>query len=348
MQRDSSTTSGAGRVGDTSWRDVVAKYQQPSTARALWQLASTLIPYALLWYLIYHALEISLWLALPLALLAAGFAVRLFIIFHDCGHGSFLGSRRANDFVGVLTGVLTFCPYYHWRWQHGVHHGTAGQLDRRGTGDVWTMTVREYLEASRWRRWTYRLARNPLVLFVLAPLFIFVIYQRFPAVNAKERERRSVWRMNFALAGMIVVLSWIYGVWPYLLIQSVVMGVAGAAGIFLFYVQHQFEDAYWEREADWDYTAAALRGSSFYKLPKVLQWFSGNIGFHHVHHLSPRIPNYNLQKCHEAESLFQQVKTMTIASSLRSLSLRLWDEQTRKLVGYAHLRRARPPCPTDP
>ena len=348
MQSDSSATSGAGRPDDTSWRNVVTKYQQPSAARAVWQLASTLIPYALLWYLMYHAIEISLWLALPLALLAAAFLVRIFIIFHDCGHGSFLGSRRANDFVGTVAGVLTFSPYHHWRWQHGIHHGTAGQLDRRGTGDVWTMTVREYLEASRWRRWTYRLARNPLVLFVLAPLFIFVIWQRFPAADAGVRERRSVLRMNLALAGMVIVLISIFGLWPYLLLQSVVTAVAGAAGIWLFYVQHQFEDAYWERAADWDYTAAALRGSSFYKLPRVLQWFSGNIGFHHIHHLSPRIPNYNLQKCHERESLFQQVKTMTVASSLRSLRLRLWDEQNRKLVGYAHLRRARPPCPTDP
>jgi acyl-lipid omega-6 desaturase (Delta-12 desaturase) len=324
---------------DESWRGAVAKYQQSSTARACWQLASTLIPYALIWYLMYHAMAISLWLALPLAVLAAAFLVRLFIIFHDCTHGSFIGSRRANDAVGVLTGVLTFCPYHHWRWQHGVHHGTAGQLDRRGTGDVWTMTVQEYLEASRWRRWTYRLARNPLVLFVLAPLFIFMIYQRFPATSARVRERRSVYRMNFALAGMVAVLSWIYGIWPYLLMQAVVIAIAGAAGIWLFYVQHQFEDAYWEREADWDYAAAALRGSSFYKLPGILQWFSGNIGFHHVHHLSPRIPNYNLQKCHEAESLFRQVKTMTLASSLRSLSLRLWDEQSRKLVSYAYVRR---------
>lgn len=348
MQSDSSATSGAGRQDDMSWRDVVAKYQHPSSVRAVWQLVSTLVPYALLWYLMYHALEISLWLAIPLAVLAAAFLVRIFIIFHDCGHGSFLGSRRANDAVGVLAGILTFSPYHHWRWQHSIHHGTAGQLDRRGTGDVWTMTVQEYLEASRWRRCVYRLARNPFVLFVLAPLFMFVIWQRFPAADARARERRSVRRMNFALAGMVIVLSWIFGVWPYLLLQAVVMAIAGAAGLWLFYVQHQFEDAYWEREADWNYLAAALRGSSFYKLPKVLQWFSGNIGFHHVHHLSPRIPNYNLQKCHEAESLFQQVKTMTLASSLRSLRLRLWDEQNRKLVSYAHLRRARPPCPTDP
>jgi acyl-lipid omega-6 desaturase (Delta-12 desaturase) len=341
MQNDSSATSGAGRPDNGSWRDVVAKYQQASNGRAFWQLASTLIPYALLWYLMYHAIQISLWLALPLALVAAAFQVRIFIIFHDCGHGSFLPSRRANDIVGFFVGVLTFSPYRHWTWQHAIHHGTAGQLDRRGMGDLWTMTVQEYLEATPLRRLLYRLARNPVVLFVLAPVFIFLVYQRFPSPEAKARERRSVHRLNFALLGMGLVLSSIYGLWPYLMIQSLVIAVSGAVGIWMFYVQHQFEEAYWEREADWDYVSAALRGSSFYKLPRVLQWFSGNIGFHHVHHLSPRIPNYNLQKAHEAESLFQQVKTMTLASSLRTLSLRLWDEQERKLVGYAHLRRMR-------
>ena len=341
MPSDASVASDTGRTGEASWRDVVAKYQRPSTARALWQLASTLIPYALLWYLMYHAAEVSLWLAVPVAVVAAAFLVRIFIIFHDCGHGSFLRSRRANDAVGFLTGILTFSPYYHWRWQHAVHHGTAGDLDRRGMGDVWTMTVQEYLDASRWRRCVYRLNRNPVVLFVLAPFFVFVVYQRFPSPRANRRERRSVQWLNLALIGVVAGLAWTFGIWPYLLIQSIVMAVAGAAGVWLFYVQHQFEDAYWERGEDWSYTAAALRGSSFYKLPRVLQWFSGNIGFHHIHHLSPRIPNYNLQKCHEGEPLFQQVNTLTLASSMRSLTLRFWDEHDKKLVGYAGLRRIR-------
>jgi omega-6 fatty acid desaturase (delta-12 desaturase) len=341
MQSDSSAAGDSSRTGDASWRDVVAKYQRPCNARALWQLASTLIPYALLWYLMYHAIAVSLWLAVPVAVLAAAFLLRIFIIFHDCGHGSFLDSRRANDAVGFLTGVLTFCPYHHWRWQHAIHHGTTGDLDRRGMGDVWTMTVQEYLDASLWRRCAYRLARNPVILFILAPLFVFVVYQRFASPRANRRERHSVQWMNLALLGMAVALAWIFGIWPYLLIQSIVVAVAGTAGIWLFYVQHQFEDAYWKRSEDWNYTAAALRGSSFYKLPRVLQWFSGNIGFHHIHHLSPRIPNYNLQKCHEGEPMFQQVRTMTLASSLRSLTLRFWDEHENRLIGYAGLRRIR-------
>ena len=201
------------------------------------------------------------------------------------------------------------------------------------------MTVQEYLSASPRRRLNYRLARNPLVLFVLAPLFVFVVKQRFASPNADKRRRRSVWKLNWVLLGIAVLLSWVFGIAPYLLIQSIVMTIAGAVGLWLFYVQHQFEGVYWERGDSWDYTAAALRGSSYYKLPKVLQWLSGNIGFHHIHHLSPRIPNYNLQRCHESDRLFQEVTTVTLTSSLRSLKLRFWDEQRGKLVGFAHLRR---------
>jgi omega-6 fatty acid desaturase (delta-12 desaturase) len=317
----------------------VARYQHASTKRALWQLTNTFGPYVLLWYAMYRVLEISLWLTVPLAIVSAAFLVRIFIIFHDCGHGSYFRSRRANDIVGSIAGVLTFTPYRHWRWEHAIHHGSAGDLDRRGTGDIWTMTVEEYLSASPRRRLNYRLARNPLVLFVIAPLFVFVIKQRFASPTADKRHRRSVWMLNWALLGVAALLSWIFGIAPYLLIQSITIAVAGSIGLWLFYVQHQFEGVYWERGDNWDYTTAALRGSSYYKLPKVLQWLSGNIGFHHIHHLSPRIPNYNLQRCHESDRLFQQVTPVTLRASLRSLRFRLWDEQCGKLVGYAHLRR---------
>jgi len=218
-----------------------------------------------------------------------------------------------------------------------VHHSSAGDLDRRGIGDIWTMTVEEYLSASPRRRLVYRLTRNPLVLFVIAPLFVFVVKQRFASPKADKRHRRSVWRLNWVLLGTAALLSWIFGIAPYLLIQSIAMAVAGAIGLWLFYVQHQFEGVYWERSDNWDYTRAALHGSSYYKLPKVLQWLSGNIGFHHIHHLSPRIPNYNLQRCHESNRLFQEVTTITLTASLRSLKLRFWDEHGRKLVGYAQL-----------
>ena len=322
-----------------TWRDSVARYQHPSARSAAWQLTNTFVPYVLLWELMYLTAQLSWWLTIPLAMVAGAFLVRIFIVFHDCGHGSYFRSARANDLVGSIAGLLTFTPYHHWRREHAIHHGTAANLDRRGTGDVWTMTVQEYLEASRGRRFAYRLARNPLVLFVLAPLFIFIIRHRFVPAGADARQRRSIWRMNLALLCATSALTWLFGVGPYLLIQATAMLVAGAAGVWLFYVQHQFEGVYWERGEAWDYTEAALRGSSFYKLPAVLQWFSGNIGFHHVHHLNPRVPNYNLQKCHEGEPLFRQVKPITLGASLKSLAFRLWDEQGKQLVGYAQARR---------
>jgi omega-6 fatty acid desaturase (delta-12 desaturase) len=320
------------------WKGIVARYRKPSTWRALWQIVNSLGPYVLLWYLMYCSLAVSWWITLPLAVLAGGFIVRVFIIHHDCGHGSFFRSRRANDFWGFLTGVLTFVPYDHWRWEHALHHATSGNLDRRGVGDIWTLTVQEYLESSRWRRFAYRLARNPVVLFVIAPLFMFLIKQRFPKPAAGRRERHSVYWTNLAIFSMAGVLIWIFGWKAYLLIQVTITAVAGSTGVWLFYVQHQFEGVYWERGGQWDYTAAGLQGSSFYKLPKILQWFSGNIGYHHIHHLSSRIPNYNLERCHKAHPLFQSVKPVTLFSSLKSLGFRLWDERRGKLVGFCDLR----------
>jgi len=326
---------------NAAWKEVVLKYQKPSVWVAWWQITNTIIPFGALWYLMSLCLPVSWWLVVPLAVLAGAFLVRVFIIFHDCGHGSYFKSRRANDAVGFLTGVLTFTPYYHWRWEHAIHHSSSGDLDKRGTGDVWTMTVQEYLESSRWKKFAYQLSRNPFILFVIAPLFLFLIRQRFPSPKASERERHSVWAMNAAILGMALGLSWLVGLKAYLLIQLIILMVAGGAGVWMFYVQHQFEDVYWERGEDWSYVSAALEGSSFYKLPRILQWFSGNIGFHHIHHLSPRIPNYNLEKCHQADPLFQQVKPITLFSSFKSATYRLWDEENKKLVGYRHLRELR-------
>lgn len=324
------------------WKRIVAKYQKPSAPRALWQIANTLVPYALLWYLMYHTLAVSWWLTVPLAILAGAFLVRVFIIFHDCGHGSFFKSRRANHFWGFLCGLLTFTPFYHWRWEHSLHHASSGDLDRRGTGDVWTLTVQEYLEASRGKRFAYRLARNPIVLFVIAPCYLFVIRHRFPKAGAGRRERYSVYWMNLAILGVAASMSAMFGFKAYLLIQLTALMAAGSAGVWLFYVQHQFEGVYWERGDKWDYATAALKGSSFYKLPKVLQWFSGNIGFHHIHHLSPRIPNYRLERCHQAEpAVSDGVEPVTLFSSLKSFTFRLWDEQRQRLVGYGYLRTVR-------
>ena len=334
MNKESGSPANKTHPSIAEWKEIVAEYQKPSTGRASWQLVNTLGPYALVWYLMYLSLSVSYWLTLPLAILVGGLLVRVFIIFHDCGHGSFFKSRIANDITGFITGMLNFTPYFHWRWEHAVHHQSSGDLDRRGTGDVWTMTVKEYRASSRWRRLSYRIVRNPIVLLFVAPFYLFVVRERFATKGASPRDRRSVWWMNLALFGMVAALSYAFGLKEYLLIQLTVTMVGGAAGVWMFYVQHQFEDTYWERKEDWDFTAAALQGSSFYKLPAILQWFSGNIGFHHIHHLSSRIPNYSLERCHKSHPIFQNVKPITLRTSLRSLHFRLWDEENRKLVGF--------------
>jgi omega-6 fatty acid desaturase (delta-12 desaturase) len=341
MSTDADPTPSSPHLSVAEWKQIIAPYEEPSVYRATWQIVDTLGPYALLWVLIFHSLSVSWWLTLSLAAVSGTLLVRVFIIFHDCGHRSFFRSRLANDVTGFIAGMLAFTPYYHWRWEHSLHHATAGDLDRRGSGDVWTMTVQEYLESSRWKRFAYRLARNPIVLFVLAPVFLFAVRQRFPSAKASARERESVMWMNLAVLGMATALSWVFGLVPYLLIQLTVMMVGGAAGVWLFYVQHQFEDAYWERREDWDYTAAALQGSSFYKLPKILQWLSGNIGFHHIHHLSSRIPNYNLERCHQSHPLFRGVEPITLLSSFGATRFRRWDERPRRLVSFRHLKELR-------
>jgi len=334
-----SAASPISRVAE--WRPLVAEFQRSCAWRAGWQLGSTLALYAATWVLLYFAIAYSWWLAVPLVAVGAGLLVRIFIIFHDATHGSFLSSRVANDLVGSFTGVLTFTPYRHWRAEHAIHHGATGDLDRRGVGDVWTMTVREYLSSSRSRRLAYRIVRNPITLFLVAPFVLFVGLHRISRRGASEDERRSVRHTNIALFVMLCVMGSIYGFLPYIVLQLSIMTAAGAIGIWLFYMQHQYEEAYWERHENWDYTEAALEGSSFLRLPKVLQWFSGNIGFHHIHHLSPRIPNYHLERCHNSHTLFSGVRVMTFRSSFRSLSLRLWDEGSQRLVGWRHLRQIR-------
>jgi len=332
----------APRAAEDDWRESVAPYQEPDHKRAVWQVITSHGAYALVWCAMFFAWQLAWWLALPLAVLAGGLLVRVFIIFHDCGHGSFLRSRRANSILGFVSGLLTYTPYHAWRGEHARHHKSSGDLGRRGIGDLWTMTVEEYLAASRWRRFSYRLARNPWVLFLIAPLFTFVIYQRIPTAGAEPRHTRSVWVMNLALVLWTLLGCWVFGALPYLVLQAVVMAVAGSAGVWLFYVQHQFEDTYWTQGAEWNYTTAALRGSSYYRLPRILQWFSGNIGFHHVHHLSPSIPNYHLEACHRSDPLFSSVPPLTLRASLRSASLRLWDESSSRLICFRQLRALRP------
>jgi omega-6 fatty acid desaturase (delta-12 desaturase) len=309
-------------------------FQRSSIRGSLWQLANSLIPYAGLWVLMAHTVEVSYPLTLGLAVLAAGFLVRIFIIFHDCGHGSFFRSRRANEWVGFLTGVLTLTPHHKWWHDHALHHAHAGNLDRRGDGDVWTMTVQEFREASRWKKLGYVLVRQPLFMLTVGPLLVFVVQHRFPSRSSRAKERRSVLLTNLALAVGVVTLGLTIGWLDYLAIHLPILMISGAAGIWLFYVQHQYEETYWRREEECDFFDAALQGSSWYDLPRVLQWFSGNIGFHHVHHLSPRIPNYRLEACHRAFEVLRSVRPLGLRRSLRSAQLRLWDEEQMRLVGW--------------
>jgi acyl-lipid omega-6 desaturase (Delta-12 desaturase) len=325
-----------------AWIALVAKYQTSNAWQSIWQVVNSFIPFGLLWYLMYLSLAYSYWLTLGLALLAAGFLVRIFIIQHDCGHGSFFKSRKANDFLGSVCGVLTFTPYHYWRKSHAIHHASAGSLEDRGVGDIYTMTIKEYLQQSKWGRLKYRLYRHPLLLFVLAPTFLFLVLYRIPLAESKskswKRERASVHWTNLAIAAVVIGLSLVIGLKSFLLIQLPIIILAATMGTWMFYIQHQFEDTYYAHGDDWDYTLAALQGSSYYQLPKVLQWFTGNIGFHHIHHLSPRIPNYRLQKCHEENPVFQQVVVLTLWTSLQSVFLSLWDEEQSKLVGFRHLK----------
>ena len=320
------------------WQQAVANYQRPEVKRSLWQLANSLLPYFALWYLMVRSLEISYWLTLALAFPAAGFMMRIFIIFHDCGHRSFFMSERANAIVGFFTGLLTFTAFYQWTHDHAVHHATAGNLDRRGVGDVKVLTVKEYLALPAWKRFGYRCMRNPLLMFTVGATLVFLVAHRFTHKGSGRRERYSVYWTNLALLVLAGLASLTIGFKTYLLVQLPIVVIGTSLGVWLFYVQHQFEDVYWARQDRWDYARAALLGSSYYKLPAILQWFSGNIGFHHIHHLSPRIPNYFLAQCHREHAIFQAVRPLTILSSLKSLSLRLYDEDQRKLVGYAALR----------
>jgi omega-6 fatty acid desaturase (delta-12 desaturase) len=324
-----------------SWRQVVAKYEHPDLPRSVWQVVNTVIPYCILWYLMYRSLEVSYWTTLALSVLTAGFLVRIFIIFHDCGHAAFFKSQKANDLLGFIAGVLTLTPYFGWRREHAIHHATAGDLDRRGVGDIWTLTVKEYLDLPPRRRLEYRLYRNPLLMFVLGPLFVFLIRHRFAGPTASKRERDSVRWTNLALLGIVASMHAAIGIKALVLVHLPIVMIASAAGVWLFYVQHQYEGVYWERHEHWDYVTLALQGSSFYKLPRILQWFTGNIGFHHIHHLSPRIPNYFLERCHEENPMFQEVKPITLCASFKSLTFRLWDEEGRKLVGFGYLKDLR-------
>lgn len=322
----------------------LSEYASPSRWRALFQLVNTFVPYVALWLLMLASLDVSYWLTLLLSVPAAGLLVRLFIIQHDCGHGSFFGSRAANDKIGAVLGVMTLVPYTYWRKTHAVHHATSGDLERRGFGDVPTKTVREYQAMSHRQRLAYRLFRNPLLLFGFGPIYQFVIKHRYPWDLPREwkREWASVHLTNLALVGVLVVAHFSVGLPRFFMVYTPMMFLSGFAGVWLFYVQHQYEDTYWRQSDQWSFEEAAMAGSSYYDLPAVVHWFTGNIGVHHIHHFCSHIPNYHLQRCFREKPALQQVTRLTFFASLKCAFYKLWDEESGKLVGYRKIPAASP------
>lgn len=301
---------------------------------AIQQLVVTLLLYCLGWIAMVFSLQIGYWLTLLLAIPTAGFLIRIFIFFHDCGHNSFLPSTTWNRRIGFWLGVLTFTPGAQWWRSHAIHHATSGNLDKRGVGDVMTLTVDEYQKLSVWGKVGYRIFRHPLVMFIFGPIWMFLIQNRWWSIRHGKRETMSVVWTNLAIVAIATGISLLIGFKNYVLIQLPVIWMAGMAGIWLFYIQHQFQGVYWARSQEWDYVASAFKGASYYKLPKALQWFSGNIGFHHIHHLNPRVPNYNLEKAYQSDALLRQSPTLNIRESLSCVKLTLIDEKAGKLVGF--------------
>lgn len=328
-----------------SWATTIAAYKRSSLLRSGWQVANTFIPFAALCYAMHVSSAHSYYLTLLLAVPTAGFLIRIFIIQHDCGHHSFFQNRRLNDALGTVCGILTLTPYHCWRRMHARHHTTSGNLGHRGHGDVWTLTTDEYFEQSKRRRLAYRIYRHPAFLFLLGAGYLFLVRQRFTfgLPRTWRRERLSVYATNCGVLAMLSAGSLSVGLTETILIWLPATLIGAAVGSWLFFVQHQFERTYWQPHQTWDFTRAALDGSSYYELPSILQWFTGNIGFHHIHHLNSRIPNYNLAACHYAEPEFRQSTTINLRESLRCASLTLWDKDAQRLVGFAeaHANRER-------
>ncbi|HEX2910551.1 MAG TPA: fatty acid desaturase [Chloroflexia bacterium] len=335
------------------WKEDVAPYRRTNLALSWWQIVNTLVPFFLTWYLMYSALSVSYWLTLALAPLAAGCYIRTFIIFHDCTHGSFFKSAWANQLLGLILGVLCLTPFYQWRHSHAIHHAGSGNLDKRITGQVLpmtikkymltngnilTLTVKEYQQFSAWQRLVYRFYRHPAVLFLIMPVLLFLVIYRFAPAGSGKKERLSVYGTNLAIVLIALPVILMVGLGPFLLVEVPIVIMACSGAVWLFYVQHQYEHSYWESKREWNFVKAALHGSSYYRLPRVLQWFTGNIGFHHIHHLSPRIPNYYLEKCHRASLLFQKTRPLTLWSGLRAIFANLWDEEQQKMVRFSQCK----------
>lgn len=320
----------------TDWRKIIFKYMPPSPIKSWWQLINSVIPYFGLWVAMVYSLQISYWITLALSVLAAGFLVRIFIIFHDCGHGSFFKSEKLNRYIGIFTGFLVYTPYHRWHYEHQKHHQTVGNLDKRGVGDVMTLTVEEYKNSSKRKQYWYRQYRNPVILLLIVPFFLFTVLFRLQGTNQTRKMHIQTHITTLALILAIVGISYWIGFTTFIIIQVPVLLIASIAGVWLFYMQHQFKEVVWARSEEWDYKEIAMQGSSYYKLPRILQWFSGNIGFHHIHHLGPKIPNYNLEKCMRENPVFQK-EALTFWKSFSSVKYRLWDEENRKLVSFKEI-----------
>ncbi len=323
------------------WLQILARYREPDPVRSLCELLITAVPFFALWAIMLLCLDYGYWLSLLLAVPAAGFMVRLFMIQHDCGHGSFFRTRLANHAVGRVLGVLTLTPYDYWRRTHAMHHAGSGNLDRRGKGDVPTLTVAEYLNLPRWRRIAYRLSRNPLILLALGPIYLFFLKHRLPIelMDGGKEVWISAMATNLGIAAIVVGMSALIGVQDFLLIHLPITLLASSIGVWLFYVQHQFEETYWDRQDAWTFQAGAMQGSTYFDLPAPLRWFSANIGVHHVHHLASRIPSYRLSEVLRDYPALRNVGRLTLGQSLRCFRLALWDEEQRRLIGFRDLTR---------
>lgn len=327
-------------------RAALAAYTQPRLLRSVIDVITSVVAYLAVSVAMYESLQVSYWVTLALSVLAAGFLVRTFVIFHDCTHGSFLPNKRANAMLGTALGLFTFSSFATWRHAHLVHHGTAGDLDRRGVGDLPTKTTDEYAAMSARERRLYRLFRNPLLMFGLGPFIALIVQPRVVPRSARPRIKRRVHATNAALVLIVAAVCVVIGWQNFLLIEIPTVMISGAAGIWLFFVQHQFDDVYWADTENWSFADAALRGSSYLKLPQPLQFFTGNIGLHHVHHLNARIPNYNLQRAHDENAIFRDVPVLTLREGLRAVRLKLYDTEQKRMVTFAEAEataRSRPP-----